>query len=115
MSLRFSLRLFFNGVAVMSVPPGQIPEAVVDATAYCFTKGATALLYRPQVYGFTLVGLVYQDWKDRFKNGRLIRTSIVREFDDEHGYLIAVTLTGSRYVLIEPNYSDGKDSSHTAH
>jgi hypothetical protein len=85
----------------------NIPDAVADATTHCFTKGATAFIHRPQVEGFSLVGLVYQDWKDRFKNGRLIRTSIVRDFDHEHGYLIAVTLTGSRYVLIEPDHAIG--------
>lgn len=79
--------------------PG-IPTEVLVASQLSFLGGVTAFLYEPQIWCFTLIGTVYHDSKDRFRTGRLIRTSDVREFNEEHGYLIAVTVTGSRYVLI---------------
>jgi hypothetical protein len=80
----------------------KLPSLVMHAMQLTFTGGVTAFLYRPKVWGFGLVGAVYCDWKDRFRSGRLIRTSNVREFDNEHGYLIAITESGSRYVLVDP-------------
>lgn len=80
----------------------EIPSVVLHAAQLTFTGGVTAFLYQPSVWGFGLVGIVYGDWKDRFRSGRLIRTSNVREFDEEHGYLIAITENGSRYVLVDP-------------
>lgn len=85
----------------MDTPGLEMPSLVLDATQLTFTGGVTAFLYQPKVWGFCLIGIVYRDWKDRVRSGRLIRTSNVREFDDEHGYLIAVTESGSRYVLID--------------
>jgi len=80
----------------------EMPSVILHATQFTFTVGVTAFLYQPKAWGFSLVGIVYRDWKDRLRSGRLIRTSNVREFDDEHGYLIAITESGSRYVLVEP-------------
>lgn len=87
------------------MPEGElrIPEAVEAATLLQFTGGVTAFLYEPRMYGFSLVGMVYKDRKDRFRSGRLIRTSDITELLDEHGYLIALTISGSRYVLVDPN------------
>lgn len=78
----------------------EIPALVLEAYELSFPGGVTGYLYQPQVWGFCLIGHVFFDSKDRFKTGRLIRTSPVREFHDEQGYLIAVTSSGSRYVLI---------------
>ena len=82
--------------------PGYIPSLIAEASRLSFQEGVTGYLYQPQVWGFCLVGVVYFDSKDRFRTGRLIRTSDVRQFDEEHGYLIAVTTSGSRYVLVDP-------------
>lgn len=86
----------------MGCPELEVPDLVLQAARLTFTGGVTAFLYQPEVWGFCLVGIVYRDWKDRFRNGRLIRTSSVREFEHEHGYLIAITESGSRYVLVDP-------------
>jgi len=80
----------------------EMPIGILQAAQLTFTGGVTAFLYQPNVWGFSLVGVVYRDWKDRFRSGRLIRTSNVSEFDHEHGYLIAITGSGSRYVLVDP-------------
>ncbi|BBI43269.1 hypothetical protein KPSA1B_101995 [Pseudomonas syringae pv. actinidiae] len=79
----------------------EIPTPVLQASHLSFLGGVTGYLYQPQVWGFCLIGHVFFDSKDRFKTGRLIRTSSVREFQDDQGYLIAVTTSGSRYVLID--------------
>ncbi|WP_122358315.1 hypothetical protein [Pseudomonas coronafaciens] len=79
------------------------PTEVLAATQLRFMGGVTAFLYQPRVWGFSLIGTVYYDSKDRFRTGWLIRTSDVCEFQDEHGYVVAVTATGSRYVLVEFN------------
>jgi len=84
-------------------PSIEIPSLVIAASQLIFTGGVTGYLYQPQVWSFCLVGRVYFDSKDRFRSGRLIRTSNVLEFHDEHGYLVAVTTSGSRYVLIDPD------------
>lgn len=90
----------------------NLPQSLVQACRIEFDVPVTGYLLdaRPRYGGYRAA--IFFDSLGRFEDGD---TSTVREFDDEHGYLIAVTLTGSRYVLIEPNYSDGKDSSHTAH
>lgn len=85
----------------MRTPESEIPTPVLEASHLSFLGGVTGYLYQPQVWGFCLIGHVFFDSKDRFKTGRLIRTSSVREFHDEQGYLIAVTTSGSRYVLID--------------
>ncbi len=87
----------------MDVPELEMPSLVLQATRLTFTGGVTAFLYRPEVWGFCLIGIVYRDWKDRFRSGRHIRTSSIREFEQEHGYLIAITESGSRYVLVDPD------------
>lgn len=98
----------------------EIPSLVLRATKFTFTGGVTAFLYQPKVFGFCLVGILYRDWKHRFRSGRVIRTSNVREFDDQHGYLIAITESGSRYVLIDPDLQPnsppwGESVNPTAH
>lgn len=79
-----------------------VPRDVLEASRINFGRAITAFLHQPEVEGFSLVGRVYFDHKDRFKSGRLIRTSNVIEFIDIADYLIAITLTGSAYVLIAP-------------
>jgi hypothetical protein len=79
----------------------EIPTPVLEASHLSFWDGVTGYLYQPQAWGFCLIGQVFFDSKDRFKTGRLIRTSSVREFHHDQGYLIAVTASGSRYVLID--------------
>lgn len=77
-----------------------IPEAVRAAALVNANSGVTAYLFEPELMGFTLTRRVFFDQKDRFRNGRLIRTSSVREFVVRGDYLTAVTLTDSVYVLI---------------
>jgi len=81
----------------------KIPNDVVIAARLNFGIGITAYLHHPEVCGFSLTGRVYFDRKDRFQNGRLIRTSDVLEFVEIGDHLVAVTLTGSSYVLIAPS------------
>lgn len=79
-----------------------VPIEVLAASRISFGRAITAYLHRPEIEGFSLVGRVYFDHKDRFRNGRLIRTSDVLEFVEIADHLVAITLTGSAYVLIAP-------------
>ncbi|MBM0210372.1 hypothetical protein ALQ72_01901 [Pseudomonas syringae pv. maculicola] len=83
----------------------EVPDEVVNAARLNFSIGVTAYLYHPEVYGFSLTGRVYFDHKERFPNGRMIRTSDVIEFVEIADYVVAITLTGSAYVLIAPGCS----------
>lgn len=80
----------------------NIPVEVAEAALINFGVAVTAYLHQPEIMGFSLVGRVYFDHKDRFANGRLIRTSNIVEFSVRSGYLLAFTLTQSAYVLVTP-------------
>lgn len=80
-----------------------MPIDVAQAALVDFAKHITGYLHLAQLVGFSLVGAVYHDQKKRFKDGRLIRTSSVREFVDWKGYWVALTFTGSSYVLVDPS------------
>lgn len=101
------------------VHDNAIPEPVRAAALANAGTGITAYLFEPALMGFVLTGRVFLDQKDRFKNGRLIRTSTVREFSVRGDYLIAHTLTDSVYVLISAGPSlfnlgiKGSDESFT--
>lgn len=80
----------------------EIPDDVVNAARLNFGIGITAYLHHAEICGFSLTGRVFFDRKDRFQNGRFIRTSDVLEFVEIAEHFVAVTLTGSKYVLIAP-------------
>lgn len=82
---------------------GKAPQEVIEASRIEFGVAVTAYLNQPEIVGFSLVGRVYFDHKDRFLNGRLIRTSDVSKFVERCGFLMAITLTQSVYVLIAPD------------
>ncbi|WP_032702732.1 hypothetical protein [Pseudomonas syringae] len=84
---------------------GKAPQEVIEASRIEFGVAVTAYLNQPEIVGFSLVGRIYFDHKDRFLNGRLIRTSDVSEFVERSGYLLAFTLTKSVYILIAPDPS----------
>lgn len=79
---------------------GPVPIQVADAKLAHFNIGITAFLFCPEVEGFMLTGIVYFDQKNRFNDGRRIRTSMIVEFVDQGGYSVALTSTGSAYVLV---------------
>ncbi|KWS17198.1 hypothetical protein V2K54_13315 [Pseudomonas alliivorans] len=79
---------------------GRVPIQVADARRAHFNIGITAFLFCPEVEGFMLTGIVYFDKKNRFKDGRRIRTSVIVEFVDQDAYAVALTSTGSAYVLV---------------
>lgn len=80
----------------------DIPVEVAEAALINFGVAVTAYLHQSEIMGFSLVGRVYFDRKDRFANGRLIRTSDIAEFSERSGYLLAFTITQSAYVLVTP-------------
>ncbi|RMP01059.1 hypothetical protein ALQ31_01456 [Pseudomonas amygdali pv. morsprunorum] len=80
----------------------KIPKEVMDAFEVNFGVAVTGYINEPEIMGFSLVGRIYFDHKDRFASGRLIRTSDVSEFVERSGYLLAFTQTQSVYVLISP-------------
>lgn len=82
---------------------GPVPRAVLEAATISFERGITAYLFEPELVGFCLEGTIYGDSKNRFQSGRLIRTSAVMEFEMCTDYVIAVTWSGSRYVLVAEN------------
>ncbi|KWS09532.1 hypothetical protein AL065_07245 [Pseudomonas amygdali pv. ulmi] len=81
----------------------KVPPKVMDALLVDFGVAITGYINEPEIVDFSLVGRIYFDHKDRFLNGRLIRTSDVSEFVERCGFLLAITLTQSIYVLICPN------------
>lgn len=98
---------------------GKALQEVIEASRIDFGVAVTAYLNQPEIMGFSLVGRIYFDHKDRFLNGRLIRTSDVSEFLERSGYLPALTLTQSVYVLIAPDPSllglpRGDENAHPA-
>jgi hypothetical protein len=84
----------------------QMPPPVAQATLVRFDIPITAILYLPELEGFCLVGNIFYDSRQRFADGRLIRTSTVLEFVECSGYHIASTFSGSSYVLVSANGSD---------
>lgn len=84
----------------------SLPSAVMQVASVKFEPTPTAILYLPQLEGFSLAGQVYRDNLQRFAEGRLIRTSTVLKFLEDHGYLIAHTFSGSRYVLVSATGAD---------
>lgn len=83
-----------------------VPRAVAEAALAEFAAPMTGVLYRPALEGFCLIGNVFHDQRRRFADGRLIRTSTVLRFVECSGYQIALTVSGSRYVLVSANGSD---------
>lgn len=97
----------------------KAPQEVIEASWIDFGVAVTAYLNQPEVMGFSLVGRIYFDHKDRFLNGRLVRTSDVSEFVERCGFLLAITRTQSVYVLICPDSEllelpKGDESTHRA-
>ena len=95
----------------------KVPPKIMDALQVDFGVAITGYINEPEIVDFSLVGRIYFDHKDRFLNGRLIRTSDVSEFLERSGYLLAFTLTQSVYVLIapDPNLSGLPRSDENAH
>lgn len=98
----------------------KTPQEVIEASRIDSGVAVTAYLNQPEIMGFSLVGRIYFDHKDRFASGRLIRTSDVSEFLERSGYLLAFTLTQSVYVLICPSSElsrvlKDEDRAHVAH
>lgn len=97
----------------------KVPPKVMDALQVDFGVAITGYINEPEIVDFSLVGRIYFDHKDRFLNGRLIRTSDVSEFMESRGFLLALTLTQSVYVLIAPDLSllglpRGGENAHPA-
>lgn len=78
----------------------SIPNAVREAATTQFRLAITGYLFKPELYGFCLTGRIFFDQKERFRSGRLVRTSAVEEFFEHCGYTIAATWSGSAYVLV---------------
>ncbi|ARD13740.1 MULTISPECIES: hypothetical protein [Pseudomonas] len=83
----------------MTTPP-TVPNAVHEAAKTQFRLAITGYLFEPELCGFCLTGRVFLDQKERFRPGRLIRTSAVEEFVEQCGYTLAATWSGSVYVLV---------------
>lgn len=81
----------------------KVPSNVIDALQVDFGVAITGYINEPEILDFSLVGRIYFDHKERFLNGRLIRTSDVSKFVERCGFLMAITLTQSVYVLIAPD------------
>ncbi|MDU8608721.1 MULTISPECIES: hypothetical protein [Pseudomonas syringae group] len=77
------------------------PAKVLAAAAIKFEAPVAAFLWKPQVDHPCLIGRVYMDLSGRFQDGRLIRTSRIIGTTEEQGWTIAITLSGSCYLLIQ--------------
>lgn len=84
------------------------PAEVIQAVSKPFSRPITGYLLAPRLMGVAVAGHIYMDALGRFEDGTLISTSAITEFCDEQGYLVADTLSGSRYVLVFSEASDGE-------
>ncbi|MCH5531328.1 hypothetical protein L6205_19490 [Pseudomonas syringae pv. syringae] len=117
------MELSLNNVGanvLRSLVDGKTPQEVIEASRIDFGVAVTAYLNQPEIMGFSLVGRIYFDHKDRFASGRLIRTSDISDFVERSGYLLAYTLNQSVYVLICPRSEllrvlKDEDRGHVAH
>jgi hypothetical protein len=78
------------------------PPQVLVAATLKFQTPVSALLWQPEIDYPCLVGRIYMDLSNRFRDGRLIRTSQIIRLIDEDGWTIARTFSGSHYLLIQP-------------
>ncbi|WP_439868994.1 hypothetical protein [Pseudomonas syringae] len=94
----------------------KVPPKVMNALQVDFGVAITGYINEPEIVDFSLVGRIYFDHNDRFVNGRLIRTSDVSEFMERRGFLLALTLSQSVYVLIAPTLGlpRGDENAHPA-
>lgn len=77
------------------------PPAVLYAARITFNAPVNGILWLPEIEYPCLTGRVFMDLSGRFADGRLIRTSEVRELIEEGDYTIARTCGRSHYLLIE--------------
>ncbi|PBP46177.1 hypothetical protein CCL13_12305 [Pseudomonas syringae] len=78
----------------------NVPRSVDEAAKIHCAMAITGYLYCPQLCGFCFEGVIYFDRKERFASARLIRTPVVSDFLEINGYWIALTSSGSAYVLV---------------
>lgn len=76
------------------------PALILKASTVKFAEPITGYLWMPEAKFPCVIGRVYMDRTGRFKDGRLIRTSVVMSLYEEAGYVVAVTIAKSRYVLV---------------
>lgn len=76
------------------------PPQVLAAAALKFTTPVGAFLWMPEVEFPCLVGRVFMDLSSRFQDGRMIRTSQIIRLQEERGWTIAITFSGSYYLLV---------------
>lgn len=76
------------------------PPQVLAAAGLKFTTPVSAFLWMPEVDFPCLVGRVFMDLSGRFEDGCLIRTSQIVRLHEERGCTIAVTFSGSFYLLV---------------
>ena len=79
---------------------------MIEAAKVKFDLPLTAILYLPEIEGFSLVGNIFADSRGLFADWRLIRTSTIIEFSECSGYTIASTFSGSRYALVSSKGAD---------
>lgn len=84
----------------------EVPSPVIAAAQVEFDLPITAILYLPEIEGFSLVGNIFNDSRAQFADWRLTRTSTVVEFSECSGYTIASTFSGSRYALVASKGAD---------
>ncbi|KTB91378.1 hypothetical protein AO073_06045 [Pseudomonas syringae ICMP 11293] len=84
----------------------DVPTPVIKAAQVEFDLPITAILYLPEIEGFSLVGNIFNDSRAQFADWRLIRTSTVVEFSECSGYTIASTFSGSSYALVSSKGAD---------
>lgn len=81
-------------------PTPYPPEVVSALKKWQEDEAPTAFLVDvASVFGY-LVGIVYGDVHSRFLDGRRIATSTVISLGVQCGYLVAYTISGSRYVVV---------------
>jgi len=76
-----------------------IPIAISAAQEIDFEMPITGFLCRVQLLAPFLVGMVFGDQRERFKDGTTIRTSPIARAFMHKGYPLCETFGGSRYVI----------------
>lgn len=99
-SLRACFTAKRGGGALMAIALDW-PSAVVTAAALKFKTPVSGVLWLPEIEYPCLTGRVFMDLSGRFADGRLIRTSEVRELIQEGDYTIARTCGRSHHLLVK--------------
>ncbi|KTB94083.1 hypothetical protein AO073_11065 [Pseudomonas syringae ICMP 11293] len=76
------------------------PAQLIQATKVAFSSEISGYLLDARPVGAGFKGAMFFDIHQRSGNGDTVITDDIANMEDEHGYSIAVTVRGERYVIV---------------